>query len=515
METEQDDRVGSQEFGNRFLSGLSWTATAQLVSQVVTFLAGVLLARLLVPNDFGTVAMVLVYTNFIWLLGQAGFNSAIVYLDDVSDTDLSTMYWANLCINVVLCGTAVVLAPVVGGFFGNDQVVPLIRVGSLGLVFAALGGAQRALLEKRLEFGSLARSQLSASVVYAASAVAMALAGLGVWALIVGRLLEQVAESTFVALASGWRPRMVFSRVSLQRLQGYGGRVWLGNMLFYGQENIDNLIVGRVLGATPLGYYSFAFRLANVARWFFAGVISRVVFPSFSSGRKQPEVLRRAYLRVLSYSILIAIGLCLGLALVAPEFVSVVYGAKWLSAVSALQVLAVAGGLLCVGQVTAPVLLSLGRPGLHAKVLLASTSVLIAGALLGVRWGVVGVAAGVLASACVVFVLGQVFVLRALEVSLTDYGRATLPPATAIAVMSLTVVVWRWLGLGALHLSQGVWLVSAIAFGAAALMAGLVATRAPQIPDMIAMRRRFRARREPKSARVAHVVPAPDEVRSP
>ncbi len=95
---------------------------------------------------------------------------------------------------------------------------------------------------------------------------------------------------------------------------GYGSRVWAGNVVFYGQENIDNLVVGRILGATPLGYYSFAFRLANVPRYFFAGVISRVMFPSFSSDKGHAAVLKQAYLRINSYSVLIALGLCTGLA---------------------------------------------------------------------------------------------------------------------------------------------------------------------------------------------------------
>jgi len=482
--TEPPAQSQHHELGRRFVGGLSWTAGAQLASQAVTFLAGVLLARLLVPGQFGIVAMAVVYTTLVSLLGEMGLSAAIVYFDDLTDVDLRTMYWANIGVNGLLFAAAFVLSPLVGGFFHDPAVVPVVKVASLGLVVSALGGVQRTLLGKRMDFRRLARNRFAGSMVYAVAAVVMALGGWGVWALVVGRLLEQATDSALAAFGSDWRPGPSFSAKSLRRLLGYGSRVWAGNMLYYGQENIDNLVVGRVLGATPLGYYSLAFRLANVPRWFFSGVVGSVMFPSFSSGREQPSVLRSMYLRVCSYAILIALGLGSGMALVAREFVAVVYGGKWLPAVPALRILAIAAGVYCVSQVAGPVLLALGRPGLQTALLTGSSGVLLAGALVGVRWGLAGVAASVLAAVSVALVLGQYFVIRQLDLEMADYGRAVAPPLAAIAVMSGAVWAWQWLGHGVLGVGDALWLCVAISVGAAALMVGLVVARAPQVGDV-------------------------------
>lgn len=490
--TESDSQVAHREFGRQFIGGLTWTAGAQLASQIVTFMAGVLLARLLSPGQFGIVAMALVYTTFVSLLGEMGFTAAIVYFDDLNNEDLSTMYWVNLAINVLLFGGAVVLAPIVGRFFHDTEVVPVVKVASMGLVLYALGGVQRTLLGKQMDFRRLARNRFVGSVAYATVSVLLALSGRGVWALVAGRLIEQAADSALAAFTGSWRPTFTFRLASFRRLLGYGSRVWAGNMLFYGQENIDNLVVGRMLGATPLGYYALAFRLANVPRWFFSGVVGSVMFPSFSSSRHQPAVLKSVYLRVCSYSIVIALGLGTGMALVAREFVQVVYGSNWLPSVPALQLLAVAAGVYCVSQVVGPVLLALGRPGLQTKLLLGSSSVLLLGARLGVRWGITGVALSVLAAVTVAFGLGQFFVIRELAINSREYRQTIGPPVVAITVMSAAVLLWRWLGGSMLDVESGIWLALAIAIGAVALGIGLIIAKAPQAADVIAIAQSLR-----------------------
>lgn len=491
MTTDDPPEVALREFGGRLLGGLSWTALSQVASQLVTFLAGVLLARLLLPSDFGILSMALAYVGFLWLVGQAGFNSAIVYLDDVDDADLCTMYWASLALDLLLFAVAVLLAPQIAGFFRTARIVPVVRVASLLLVVAALGGVQKALLEKRLDFRRLAKNQFIGSLAYAACALVLALLGMGVWALVVGKVIGDAVDAALAVVATRWLPKAAFSRASFRRLFEYGSRVWAANVLFYGQENIDNLVVGRMLGATPLGYYSFAFRIGNVPRYFFAGVIGRVMFPSFSSGKGQPALLKRAFLRINAYSILIAGGLCVGLALVAPEFVRVVYGPKWVPSIRVLGVLAVAAGIYCASQVTAPVLMAMGRPGLHARVVLGSSCVLLIGALIGARYyGILGVAFGVLASVTVAFGLAQYLASRMLAVHGGEYAREVAPPILAIAVMSFAVVAWRWFGEDILHMDKAVWLVLAIILGGAVLVASFVlADPGTRFADLLAAAR--------------------------
>lgn len=348
------------------------------------------------------------------------------------------------------------------------------------------------MLEKRMRFRRLAVNELVAAAAYAVVATGMALMGCGVWSLVVGRLVEQAVDSTFAWFTSGWSPRFAFSTPSLRSSMAYGSRVWGSNLVYFGQENVDNLVVGRVLGATGLGFYSFAFRIANVPRWFLMSVVGRVMFPAFSSAQEDRELLGRAYLKVAGYVTLIALGLCVGLALVGPEFVQLVYGAKWIPSVRPLQILAVSAAVYSIGQVAAPVLLALGRPGLQLRIGLVSTVVLIVAALVGVRWGTVGVAIAVLLAASVGCAVAQVTVCGELRIGTRSYARALAPPICATATMVVGLWAWRMVGIGMLGMGALAWMVLAIALGAALFLGTLILVRAPQIGDALAY---IRARR--------------------
>lgn len=490
--TRQESGERHRSLGGRLAEGVSWTAAAQLASQTVTFAAGVLLARILAPSDFGVVAMALVYIAFVTVLGQTGFGSAIVYLDDVSEPDLCTMYWANLSVNVLLAVLAALCAPLAGAFFHDQRVTSIVTVTSLGLVIAALGGVQRTLLEKRLEFRRLARNKFLAAASYAGVALVLALNGAGVWSLVVGRLTEIAVDNGLAVFSTRWLPHLMFRRDSLRRLMGYGSRVWAGSLLYYGQENLDNLIVGRFLGAVSLGYYSIAFRLANITRWFYSRVVWKVMFASFSSGRSEPGVLRAAYLRVSSYSVLLAFGLCAGLALTAREFVGVVYGSKWLPAVGPLHILAIAAGIYCVGQAAGPALLALGKPGLQTRLTLVSTTLLLVGAIIGARWGTIGVAVAVLIAVSVVSVLSQVVVLTRLGVHWAEYARELMPAVVAVGIMAASVGAWHWLGQSVLGVGDAVWLLAAVAIGVGTAILSLVVTGAPHVGELLSATRGVR-----------------------
>lgn len=453
------------------LAGLSWTASAQVGVQVVTFAAGVVLARILAPSDFGVLSMALAYTTFLWLLGQAGFNSAIVFHDDVSDLDLCTMYWANFGLNMLLFAVAAAGAPLAAAFFHTSSLTSVVWVSSLSLVVSALGGVQRTLLEKRLQFSLLARNQLFAAVVYAASAVVMAWAGMGVWALVISTVLRDVADGALAAVQARWLPRLAFGRESFGRLLSYGSKVWAGNVLFYGQENIDKLVVGRMLGPMGLGFYSQAFRLGNFPRYFYVGIVTRVMFPSLSSSRDEPGTAKRTFLEFNGFSILVAGGLCLGLALVAPEFISVVLGEKWMPSVPLLEVLAIAAAVYSASHLCAPVLQAMGRPGDWTRSVLGSSAVLLIGSIAGAHFlGAIGVSYSVLISATVSFVLAQRAVVRVLDVRAGEYFGSVAPALTAVAAMAGVVVAWRWVGGNVLAVGTAVWLVAAIVLGGVALV---------------------------------------------
>jgi O-antigen/teichoic acid export membrane protein len=492
----------------RMVRGVSWTAVSQVSTQLVTFVTTVILARLLAPADFGLVGMAALFGGLVMVLGQIGMGAALIHRQQVEQADLETVFWAGLAVAITVTGLSFVLAPLGGWFFHNPAVVAIIRVWSLAYVIDALGSVHRVLMNKEMEFDRLAKTEVGAAAAYASAAVVLALTGAGVWAIVIGQLVRSTVEVALLWRVEHWRPRRRFSKEAFTGLFGFSARVWAFSFVDYARENVDNLAVGRLLGETQLGFYAFAYNAANLPRRQLQNIVGRVTFPAFAKSQDDNPLLRRTYLKIIRYISLFAFPLLAGLALVAPQFVPLLYGDKWLPSVVPLQLLCGAQMLYSLGCTVGSIYLAKGRPDLHLRFGLIALVWITIVVLIAARFGIVAVAAGILFYTVGSLLVGQALANPLIELRMRDYLKALVPAAVGCVAMAVAILSFRYLVLEPGYLHPLPWLILAIALGAVVYVSTIALFRTPEIDEVLGVLRRRGRQLRSRVSTIGRRVPA-------
>jgi len=415
--------------------GIAWAMVSQMGRQLTVFVTTVLLARLLQPEDFGLLGMATVFTGFAMLLNDVGVSGALVQRREIEERHLSSMFWLNQLVGLALCLLTVALAPLLARFFATPELARVLSVLSLLFVAGALGIVQQCLLVRAMDFRRLALIETLAVLFAGATAVALAWAGAGVWALVAQLLLVPLATSGGLWLASHWRPKRIFERAALRDLVPFGLRVAGFNGVNYLARNLDYLFVGKFLGAAALGFYTLAYRLMVYPLQAVSSSVSRVSFPAFSRVAGQPEALRAGFLKMTKGVSLVSFPMVLGIFAIAPEFVAFVYGEKWLPTADLLRILCAAGLVQSIGSTAGAVYQAIDRPDVQLRMALLNASLTAVALAVGVRWGLLGVAIAY-ASFAVLWVHFSLFVLtRLISLGYWRMYRRFAPSLLASAMM--------------------------------------------------------------------------------
>jgi O-antigen/teichoic acid export membrane protein len=374
------------------LSGFAWSVATSVLVQLSRVVFAVLLARFLTPSEYGIAAMALVFSALALAFADLSLGVGLVQRAEITEADRSTVFWTSAGVGVLLTLAGIAAAGPLASFYGEPDVQPLFIALSLSFVITSLGATHAALLHRAMDFRSIGIRVGSSTLVGGAVGVGLAAAGFGAWALIVQQLCIAVIATTLLWVSMPWRPRLVYSVRSLRELGSFGARIFGVRVADYVRLNGDKLLIGRLLGSAPLGTYSVAFNilLAPVSRFLLA--VTDTLFPAFARLQGDPVRMASVWLRVNRVVSAAFVPALLGLAVVASDFVSVALGAKWGDVAPLLQIMALGVIAQAVTLVGAEVLKALGRGGPLLWFYVAETAVLLAAILVGLRWGVVGVA---------------------------------------------------------------------------------------------------------------------------
>lgn len=372
--------------------GMRDASIGRVGQQVLQFAFTIALVRLLSPGDFGVVALCSVITGFITLLGDLGTSAAIVQRRELNPRLLSSVWWLNVVVGV---GAAALLAAAAGPLasaLGNPGAAPVIR--GLALVFPvrSLALVHGALLQRELRFGTVARSEVYGTLVGGLAAVVAALLGWGPWALVSQQMVATTVSGAVMAFGAAWMPRARPSRTELKGIASFTANLSAYNTVYYVARNADNLLIGRFLGTAALGVYDIGYRTILYPLRNVSNVVSTVAYPVLSRRQDDDAGLLRGYLRIVRAICLVTFPMLAILAFLSPEFVGVVYGPKWAALVPVLAVLAPVGALQSVSSTVIILYQSKARTDLLLRVGLIESAVIVAGFVVGLRWGVLGVA---------------------------------------------------------------------------------------------------------------------------
>ena len=372
-------------------SGVKWSLVSQVGRQVMQFVTTSILARLLSPSDFGLVGMAMIVTAFIDLFKDLGTSSAVIQRKNVSDTLLHSLFWINVALGTLGMLVIFAVSPLAASFYQEPRVTLILRVLSLNLFISGISILQKARLEKKLAFKSLAKIEICAIVSASFIGIGSALLGFGVWSLVYQSLVLVTVTTVLLWVATSWRPKMIFDWSGVKGVSNYSLNLTATNVWRYFNRNADYLIIGRVLGSQDLGYYSLAYRIMLYPLQNISNVITRVMFPVFSQIQDDNAKLVRAYLKVVSLIALISFPLMIGLLAVAEDFIIVILGSQWQPVILLLMILAPVGMLQSLSSTVGTIYQAKGRTDLQFRWEIVTGMSMLTAFVIGVKWGIVGV----------------------------------------------------------------------------------------------------------------------------
>ena len=420
--------------------GVRWSAVGTWGGQLIQLLVTVVLARILVPEDYGLLAMAVVFTGFLAIFKTMGFDKVVIQQESISDALLHSLFWLNVVVSALLAVLTVAIAPLCAWFFQEPRITAILMVLSVNFLLSTPAIVPKALFARELRFKVISIIQLIAQLVGGLVAICLALLDWGVWALVSMHLSTSVLLSLLFHIVSPWHPKLIFATVEVKRILAFGTNVTGASFFHYWARRADNLIIGAALGAVPLGYYSLAYTLMMRPLTAITFVISRVLFPVFSRKQDNDSWLARSYCRACSAISLITFPMMFGLVVLAEPFVQVVLGDKWLPVIPLIWWLAPVAAVQSLWALSSQILLAKGRSGWLLGASMISGLTMITAFVIGVNWGVNGVAA---AYAIVCFAWTPVSLWLAKhhisELSWSDIAAALLPSVVMTAIMAILV----------------------------------------------------------------------------
>jgi len=379
---------------HKAISGFTWSFIDSFANQGLLFIIGIILARLLTPEEFGLMGMLAIFMAISQSFIDSGFGEALIRRKHCTIQDYSTVFYYNILIGIIFYIILFFSAGAIGSFFDKPQLKVLVQVMGINLIINSAGLIQRTILVRNIDFKLQAKISLISSIASGIVGIGMAMAGWGVWSLVWKLITQSVFMSGLLWLWNKWRPSIIFSGASFKELFGFGSKLMASGLIDTVYQNIYYLIIGKFFSAKELGYYTRANNFSMLPTQIMTGVIQRVSYPVLSTLQDNGERLKAAYKKLIKSTMLISFVLMFGLAAVARPLVITLIGEKWSSSIGYLQLLCFTAMLYPLHVLNLNMLKVKGRSDfvlrleIIKKILVVPTIIL--GILLGIKIMIVG-----------------------------------------------------------------------------------------------------------------------------
>lgn len=376
----------------RTARGIAWSMFGSFGGRAISMVSLAILARLLVPEDFGLLAFALVFIAYLETVGDLGTSAALVYWPGRWRDVAQLTFLANVSMGLFWVAISMATASAVATFFGSPNGAPVLRTLCWVVLIKSLGNTQDALLQRDLRFRTRLIPELALLGTKAVTSVAFAIMGFGVWSLVWGQLIGQAIATGMLWVLVPWRPGMSLPLRQVGHVFRYGRGIVSVNLVAAVVHHADYVIVGRFLGVAVLGVYQMAYRVPDMVVTLLVRVTSKVLFPALSRVRDAGGEMGDIFFPALRYLSLITFPATVGLALMAEPIILSLFGDQWVESVPILRAIAVYAGIRALGSFTGDVLKAAGRPGWLAVLGIARAVVLVPALLMAARHGALAVA---------------------------------------------------------------------------------------------------------------------------
>ena len=378
----------------RTVKGVAWNLIERIGLQLIQFLMGICLARLLMPEDFGLIGMISVFLAITTVFVESGFGTAYIQKKKVNQVDANTVFYSNLVISFVCYACLWLAAPSISAFYERSELIYLIRVMSVVVIINAFNIIQMAQLTRAIDFKRKTKITLAATVISGIASIVAAFLGLGVWSLVLQQMLFRFLITTGMWLTSSWRPGLQFSAVSFRSLFSFGIWVLAANTVHTIFDNIYILTIGKFFPMAQLGFYSQAKMFQMLSAQQLTGAVGVVAFPVLSQMQDNVPRLKEGIRRFLTHTMVFNAPLQVTFMVVAEPFVLVLLTEKWAPMIPYLQLLCLAGLLYPIHLINVQVLIAQGKSNLHFRITVIKNTLRILNIVLMYRFGVVYIIIG-------------------------------------------------------------------------------------------------------------------------
>jgi teichuronic acid exporter len=428
-------------FGRATILGMIWTWLASAGTELMWLPTAMLTARLLSPEDFGITATATFFLQLATRLTQFGFNAALVRMREVDEEHASSVFLMNIAMGVVAWLALTLSAPFAAEFFHSPPTGRVLPIAALSFLIMPLGTVPNALLVRNLQYRELTYCIWINTLATSISTVSLAWAGLGYWALVYGQLIAAVVQTIAKVWYARWIPRIKFSRDAARDTFSFGLGIYALRLLEYGSLNLDNMVVGRTLGMTSLGFYDKAFNLMSRVLDRLNQGGAAISFRVFAAIQEEQHRFRRGYRKVILSTALVGYPAMTVLGVSAVPLFEVLFGKKWISATLPFQILCVAGGLKIVNGYAASVVEAVGlvwsevwRQTIYVGLIVVSVAALS-------PWGTPGAATAVVMATIVMSVLMHHLLLTGTSITMGDIVGPQIPGLLCSAALALAISV--------------------------------------------------------------------------
>ncbi len=399
----------SNSLRSRTVHALSWSFLESVGLKGVQFLIGIVLARLLLPEQFGLIGMLTIFMAVAQSFLDSGFGAALIQKREVTATDTCSIFYFNILAGLTVTGLLWLVAPWIAAFYNQPVLTSLTRALSLTIVINAFGLIQNTILTKGINFKTQTKVSLIAGLLSGIIGVTLAATGFGVWSLAVQQISSTFFRTLFLWLLNAWRPGLVFSLGSLREMFGFGSRLLASAVLNQIFENIYFLVIGKLFSAIELGFFTRARSMQDLPSQTLSGMVGRVVFPVFSAIQDDRARVKRGMKKASRVLALFNFPMMIGLAAIAHPLVLVLLTEKWAGCVPYLQLLCFSSLLFPLHAINLSVLQALGRSDLFLRLEIAKKVLIIINIAVTVRWGIPAMICGITVLSVVFYYLNSYY----------------------------------------------------------------------------------------------------------
>ncbi len=382
--------------GDSIRKNTAWILGGNLSTRSFQFIVGIILARILVPEDFGLLVTLQIFTGTIAFMAFGGMAEALIQAKSVDEIDFKIVFTAQFAICILIYTVLFFASPFISEWFSEPRYTDLLRISALTFIIRPFSNIPRAKLRRNMQFKVITIIRLISMVIGSMLSIFMAMNGFGTWSLIFGGLTGSLCTLFLLIYTTRWIPGFAYKKDSIKRLGGYGIKISINDIILHIRNQIPNLVISRILGAGDVGLFNKADSTSQLPSTTISGSAYQTIFRTLSSIQTDLDQSKYIYFRTITLVSTYTFPFYIGLYWTAEPFILFIYGEKWIEAAVPLQILTLAGMLRCLTNPSGAVIAAQDKLRKEIQVQIETLLLFALAAFIGIQWGIIGVATAII-----------------------------------------------------------------------------------------------------------------------